>query len=59
MVVALDVGFRFTEVQGLKYVTPPLRQNTVVTPGLLQELIESMPERIEAVIKADGKFTKY
>jgi hypothetical protein len=28
----------------------------VVTPGLLQELIESMPERMQAVIDANGKF---
>jgi hypothetical protein len=33
--------------------------NTVVTPGLLIELIKSMPERMKAVIKAKGKFTKY
>ncbi len=31
----------------------------VVTPGLLQELIESMPARMQAVIDANGKFTKY
>jgi hypothetical protein len=31
----------------------------VVTSGLLQELIESMPMRMEAVIAANGKFTKY
>jgi hypothetical protein len=33
--------------------------NAVVTPGLLEELIESMPARMEAVIAAKGKFTKY
>jgi hypothetical protein len=33
--------------------------NIVVTPGLLRELIESMPGRIQAVINADSKFTKY
>jgi transposase len=31
----------------------------VETSGLLRELIESMPMRMEAVIAADGKFTKY
>ena len=31
----------------------------VVTPGLLQELIESMLARMQAVIDANGKFTKY
>jgi hypothetical protein len=31
----------------------------VVTPGLLRELIESMPARMQAVIDAKGKFTKY
>jgi DDE superfamily endonuclease len=31
----------------------------VVTPGLLKELIESMPARMQAVIDANGKFTKY
>jgi hypothetical protein len=31
----------------------------VVTPGLLQGLIESMSGRMEAVIAANGKFTKY
>ena len=33
--------------------------DAVATPGLLQELIESMPDRMQAVIDADGKFTKY
>ena len=33
--------------------------NKIVTPGLLQELIESMPDRMQAVIDAKGKFTKY
>ena len=33
--------------------------DVVVTPGLLQELIESMPRRMQAVIDANGKFTKY
>lgn len=33
--------------------------DVVVTPGLLRELIESMPARMQAVIDADGKFTKY
>ena len=31
----------------------------VVTLGLLRELIESMPARIEAVIAANRRFTKY
>jgi hypothetical protein len=31
----------------------------VVTPGLLRELIESMPERMQVIIDANGKFTKY
>ncbi len=31
----------------------------VVTPGLLQELIESMPTWMQAVIDANSKFTKY
>lgn len=31
----------------------------VATSGMLQELIESMPARMEAVIAANGKFTKY
>ena len=31
----------------------------VVIPGLLQELIESMPVCIQVVIDTDGKFTKY
>jgi len=31
----------------------------VVTSGLLQELIKSMPARMQTVIDADGKFTKY
>jgi len=31
----------------------------VVTPGLLQELIEGMHDRMEAVIAANGKFSKY
>ncbi|XMA19899.1 hypothetical protein WAI453_012690 [Rhynchosporium graminicola] len=31
----------------------------VVTPGLLRELIESMPARMEAVIKAEGRFIPY
>jgi hypothetical protein len=33
--------------------------DTVVTPGLLQELIEGMPDRMQAVIDANGLFTKY
>jgi vacuolar-type H+-ATPase catalytic subunit A/Vma1 len=33
--------------------------DVVVTPGLLQELIEGMQERMEAVIEANGKFIKY
>ena len=33
--------------------------DVVVTPGLLKELIESMPERMQAVIDAKGKFMKY
>ena len=33
--------------------------NLVVTPGLLQELIESTPARMQAVIEINGKFTKY
>jgi ketohexokinase/beta-glucosidase len=33
--------------------------HAVVTPGLLIKLIKGMPERIKAVILADGKFTKY
>jgi hypothetical protein len=33
--------------------------DVVVTPGLLQELIENMPRRIEVVIAANSKFTKY
>jgi hypothetical protein len=31
----------------------------VATSGMLQELIESMPARMKAVIAANGKFTKY
>jgi ketohexokinase/beta-glucosidase len=31
----------------------------VVTPGLLIELIKSMPRRMQAVINAEGRFTKY
>lgn len=31
----------------------------IVTPGLLIELIKSMPKRMEAVIAAEGRFTKY
>ena len=31
----------------------------VVTPGLLQELIESMPARMQAVIDVEEKFIKY
>jgi hypothetical protein len=31
----------------------------VVTPRLLRELIEGMPDRMKAVIKAEGRFTKY
>jgi hypothetical protein len=30
-----------------------------ITPGLLQELMESMPSRMQAVLDAKGKFTKY
>ena len=30
-----------------------------MTPGLLRELIESMPSRIEEVIAVNGKFTKF
>ena len=33
--------------------------NIIVTPGLLKELIESMPACMQAVIDAKGKFTKY
>jgi hypothetical protein len=33
--------------------------DVVVTPGLLQELIEDMQERMQAVINAKGKFIKY
>ncbi len=33
--------------------------HAVVTPGLLRELIESMPKRMEAVIQAKGKFIPY
>lgn len=33
--------------------------NVIVTPGLLRELIESMLDRMQAVIDANGKFTKY
>jgi hypothetical protein len=32
--------------------------HAIVTPGLLIELITSMPERIEAVIAADARFTR-
>ena len=32
---------------------------TVVTPGLLRELIKGMPDRMQAVIDAKGKFIKY
>jgi hypothetical protein len=31
----------------------------VITAGLLRELIEGMQDRMEAVIDANGKFTKY
>jgi hypothetical protein len=31
----------------------------VVTSGLLIELIKSMPQRMQAVIDAEGRFTKY
>lgn len=33
--------------------------DVVVTPGFLRELIEGMPDRMQAVIDADGSFTKY
>jgi hypothetical protein len=33
--------------------------DVVVTLGLLQELIKSMPGRMQAVIDANGRFTKY
>ena len=51
-----DLSFKSYEIQRQRVQEA---WDVVVTPGLLRELIESMPARMEAVIAAEGRFTKY